>query len=118
MSEARFDELIHAPKRLQIVALLAATRWAEFRFIRDNLSLSDSNLSKHLSTLEQAGYVQVKKDFVGKRARTRISLTRAGRAAFNSHVAALHKILSATSGPTPAGRTHWAARTGRHAPSQ
>ncbi len=94
MSDARFDQLIHVPTRLQIVALLAATRWAEFRFVRDRLALSDSNLSKHVSVLEQAGYVEVRKDFVGKRGRTRLSLTRAGRAAFDGHVAALHDILA------------------------
>jgi DNA-binding transcriptional ArsR family regulator len=94
VSEPRFDELIHAPTRLQIVSLLAGTRWAEFRFVRDRLALSDSNLSKHMSTLEQAGYVEVAKDFVGKRARTRLSLTRKGRTAFEGHVAALHEILA------------------------
>jgi hypothetical protein len=41
-----FDELIHAPTRLSIVSLLAATTWAEFGFVRDSLRLSDSALSK------------------------------------------------------------------------
>jgi hypothetical protein len=43
--EPRFDELIHAPTRLSIVALLAAADWADFTFVRDSLSLSDSALS-------------------------------------------------------------------------
>jgi winged helix DNA-binding protein len=50
MSTARFDELIHAPTRLAIVALLAAAQWADFKYIRDELGLSDSALSKQLST--------------------------------------------------------------------
>jgi DNA-binding transcriptional ArsR family regulator len=54
MSTARFDELIHAPTRLAIVSLLAAAQWADFKYIRDELSLSDSALSKQLSTLESA----------------------------------------------------------------
>lgn len=73
MSAPRFDELIHTPTRLALVSLLAATEWAEFRYLREQLGLSDSALSKQLSTLEQAGYVEVRKSFVGKRRRTRSS---------------------------------------------
>lgn len=90
----RFDELIHAPTRLGLVSLLAATEWAEFRFIRDNLGLSDSALSKQLSTLEEAGYVEIKKGFVGKRPRTSARLTRRGRAAFVAHVRALQELVA------------------------
>jgi DNA-binding transcriptional ArsR family regulator len=89
MSTARFDELIHAPTRLAIVSLLAATQWADFKYIRDELGLSDSALSKQLSTLEPAGYVEIRKRFVGKRPRTSASLSKAGRQAFEQHVTAL-----------------------------
>ena len=94
MSTAGFDELIHAPKRLEIVSLLAAAQWADFKYIRDELGLSDSVLSKQLSTLESAGYVEIRKRFVGKRPRTSASLSRAGRQAFEQHVAALQRILA------------------------
>jgi len=90
----RFDDLIHAPTRLSIVALLAATEWAEFRFIRDRLGLTDSALSKHLAILEEAGYVEISKAFVGKRPRTSARLSRTGRQAFEGHVAALQHIVS------------------------
>jgi DNA-binding MarR family transcriptional regulator len=88
-----FDELIHAPTRLSLVALLAASEYAEFRFLRDELELSDSALSKQLARLERAGYVDVHKGFVGKRPRTVLRLTRRGHAAFRSHVAALDEIV-------------------------
>ena len=90
----RFDELIHAPTRLSIVSLLAATEWADFKFIRDTIELSDSALSKQLTTLEEAGYVEIRKGFVGKRPRTSARLSRAGRTAFESHVAALQEIVA------------------------
>jgi DNA-binding MarR family transcriptional regulator len=96
MAAARFDELIHAPTRLAIVALLAASEWAEFKFIRDSVGLSDSALSKQLTTLEQAGYVQIRKGFVGKRPRTSVRLSKAGRAAFQGHVAALQEIVASS----------------------
>ena len=94
MGEARFDELIHAPTRLSIVSLLAAAEWADFKFIRDSVGLSDSALSKQLTTLEDAGYVEIRKGFVGKRPRTSARLTRVGRTAFDRHVAALQNIVS------------------------
>ena len=91
--EPRFDELVHAPTRLSIMALLAAAEWADFKFIRDNLDLSDSALSKQLSALEEAGYVEIRKGFVGKRPRTSVRLSDHGRRAFDGHVAALQQLL-------------------------
>jgi DNA-binding transcriptional ArsR family regulator len=91
--EPRFDELIHAPTRLSIVALLAAAEWADFKFIRDTLSLSDSALSKQLSVLEEVGYVEIRKGFVGKRPRTSVRLSKHGHTAFARHVAALQQIV-------------------------
>jgi DNA-binding MarR family transcriptional regulator len=94
MTVARFDELIHPPTRLAIVSLLAASQWAEFKFIRDSIGLSDSALSKQLTTLEQAEYVEIHKGFVGKRPRTSARLTPAGRTAFEQHVAALQDMVA------------------------
>ena len=99
MTAARFDDLIHPPTRLAIVSLLAASQWADFKFIRDEVHLSDSALSKQLTTLEEAGYVEIRKSFVGKRPRTSARLSKAGRAAFDLHVAALQEIV-ARSGAT------------------
>ena len=93
MTPARFDDMIHPPTRLAIVSLLAAVEWADFKVIRDQVGLSDSALSKQLSTLEEAGYVQIRKAFIGKRPRTSARLTRAGLAAFKQHVAALQQLV-------------------------
>jgi DNA-binding MarR family transcriptional regulator len=90
----RFDDLIHAPTRLSIIGLLAATEWADFKYLRDSLSLSDSALSKQLTTLEEAGYVDIRKSFVGKRPRTSVRLSPPGRQAFAGHVAALQEIVA------------------------
>ncbi len=99
MSRARFDELIHAPTRLAIVSLLAAADWADFKLIRDEVGLSDSALSKQLTTLEEAGYVEIRKAFIGKRPRTSARLSKAGRAAFEMHVAALQQIIDRSGAP-------------------
>jgi DNA-binding MarR family transcriptional regulator len=101
MTEARFDELIHPSTRLSIVALLAAADWAEFAFVRDRLELSDSALSKQLSTLEEAGYVDIDRPVRDRRRRVHARLTLVGRSAFEGHVAALRQIV-ATSDPEQA----------------
>lgn len=98
MTEARFDEFIHPSTRLSIVALLAAADWADFAFVRERLELSDSALSKQLSTLEEVGYVDIERPVRDRRRRVRARLTPAGRAAFDGHVAALRQIV-ATSDP-------------------
>jgi len=101
LTRARFDELIHAPTRLAIVSLLAAAGWADFKFIRDEVGLSDSALSKQLTTLQEAGYVEIRKAFIGKRPRTSARLSKAGRAAFEMHVAALQQIIDRSGAPLP-----------------
>jgi DNA-binding MarR family transcriptional regulator len=112
MTHPQFDELIHPSTRLSIVSLLAATDWADFGYVRDELALSDSALSKQLSTLEQSGYVTVDRTI---RRRVRARLTSDGRAAFLGHVAALQTIVatanalpthSADSADSAADRSH------------
>lgn len=98
-----FDELIHPATRLSVVALLAATEWADFAFVRDSLSLSDSALSKQLHTLEEAGYLELRKEGGGRRRRTRVRLTDRGRAAFEGHVAALRAIVDGAGSPAATG---------------
>ncbi|MEV7107486.1 transcriptional regulator [Streptomyces atroolivaceus] len=100
---AGFDELIHPATRLSVAALLAATEWADFAFVRDSLSLSDSALSKQLHTLEEAGYLEVRKEGGGRKRRTRVRLTDRGRAAFDGHVAALRAIVEGAGATAPAG---------------
>jgi DNA-binding MarR family transcriptional regulator len=91
---ASFDELIHPATRLSIVALLAAADWADFAFVRDQLGLSDSALSKQLATLEEAGYLTIERPLFDRRRRVRARLTPLGRRRFEGHVAALRGIIA------------------------
>ncbi|MCM4083073.1 winged helix-turn-helix domain-containing protein [Paractinoplanes hotanensis] len=102
MTGAKLDPVLLDPTRLSIVALLAGTEWAEFAFVRDAVQLSDSALSKRVSSLADGGYVEVRKGYVGKRPRTWINLAPAGRAALSGHVAALQEIATrAAADPQP-----------------
>lgn len=91
----RLDDVMHQPVRFSMVAALAAAKELEFSTVRDVVEVSDSLLSQHMTRLEEAGYVQVRKGHVGKRPRTWLSLTAEGRVAFDEHVAALRAIVGA-----------------------
>ena len=91
---AKFDELIHPATRLSVVAILAAADWAEFSFVRDQLNLSDSALSKQLATLEEAGYIVIERPLTERRRRVRARLTPLGRERYAGHVAALREIIA------------------------
>ncbi|QCB94796.1 transcriptional regulator [Cellulomonas shaoxiangyii] len=93
-AEPVFDEVVHAPNRLQICAMLAAVDELEFATVRDALGISDPVLSKHVKVLAEAGYVQVSKVRHGSRTRTWFTLTDAGRAALDGHLAELRRIAA------------------------
>jgi DNA-binding MarR family transcriptional regulator len=94
MTDPRFDELIHPSTRLSLAATLAAADWADFAYLKDVLSLSDSALSKQLSILEHAGYVVTERRLEGSRHKVHARLTETGRRAFAGHVAALRAIVA------------------------
>lgn len=93
MNNVSFDPLIHAQNRLQICAILAATAEIEFKVLREKLDVSDSVLSKHLKSLEDAQYLCAQKRSNMGRQRTWLSLSKTGREAYNGHLAALREIV-------------------------
>ncbi|MBY8886330.1 transcriptional regulator [Streptomyces sp. PTM05] len=78
-----------------MMAFLAGCLEAEFAAVRDYLQVSDASVSRIASALEEAGYVKVRKGYVGRRPRTWLSLTRDGRVALTRHLAALQAIVDA-----------------------
>jgi DNA-binding MarR family transcriptional regulator len=93
MKSNSFDEVIHAPNRLQICAYLASLSEIEFVTLRDFLGVSDSVLSKHLKLLADAGYLNVIKRAENGRQRTWIALNKDGRRAYQNHVRELKRIV-------------------------
>ena len=93
MKTSRFDNIIHAPNRLQICAFLVQLDEAEFQLLRDELAVSDSVLSKHIKSLEEAGYVAPAKRTDFGRQRTWLSLTSKGVDAYTAHVKELKRIV-------------------------
>ncbi|AVZ73522.1 MarR family transcriptional regulator [Streptomyces lunaelactis] len=93
MTGSRFNEVIHAPNRLQICTMLAAVETMAFSTLRDALDVSDSVLSKHVKILQTAGYLDVTKARGASYPRTWIALTPDGRQAFSGHIAELRRIV-------------------------
>ncbi|HEC39090.1 hypothetical protein LCGC14_1411540 [marine sediment metagenome] len=79
------DKLIHEPARLKIIANLYVVKEVDFIFLKNQTGMTWGNLSSHLSKLEDAGYVNVKKELAGKKIKTRIKLTEEGRKAFREY---------------------------------
>ncbi|WP_432523714.1 winged helix-turn-helix domain-containing protein [Kineococcus sp. SYSU DK006] len=91
------DEFLHTPARLNICSLLAPADWVTFSFLRDTIGTSDSALSKQVTALEQAGYVEVRKERAVRR-QTSVRLTEAGRRAFDAYLATLELLVARARG--------------------
>jgi DNA-binding MarR family transcriptional regulator len=101
----QLDAIIHSPTRFSIMAALMAADKVEFQFIRDTVELTDSALSQHVTKLEGAGYVKVTKGQAGRRPRTWLSATRAGRTAFSGHLAVLNQLATSSADAQDGGET-------------
>ena len=90
------DRVIHEKGRLAIMSSLAASPELSFTELRDTLSMTDGNLTTHIRTLQEAGYVSVAKSFQNKRPLTTCSLTAKGRKAFAAYINLLEQIVQQT----------------------
>jgi len=88
------DRLIHEPARLLIMANLFVLEAADFLYLMNQTGLTFGNLSGHMTRLEEAGYIEVEKSFVDKRPNTRLSLTDAGRKAFEEYRKNMRGLLA------------------------
>ncbi|MCP5096555.1 MAG: transcriptional regulator [Chloroflexi bacterium] len=91
---AALNRTIHAPARLMILALLSVIDTADFTFLMTQTGLTRGNLSTHLKKLEEAEYINVKKEFVERIPRTLIRLTDEGRDAIKSYRDNMQQVLT------------------------
>jgi DNA-binding MarR family transcriptional regulator len=89
----QLDRVIHEKGRLAIMSMLAASPELSFTEIRDSLNMTDGNVTTHIRTLQEAGYVSVAKSYQNKRPLTTVSLTTSGRKAFTDYVNLLEQIV-------------------------
>ena len=95
----QLDRVIHEKGRLAIMSLLAATPELAFTELRDTLEMTDGNVTTHIRTLQEAGYIAVAKSYQNNRPLTTCSLTAAGRKAFADYIALLEQIVQQTKKP-------------------
>jgi DNA-binding MarR family transcriptional regulator len=89
----QLDRVIHEKGRLPIMSLLAASTSLSFTELRDELGMTDGNLSMHIKTLQEAGFLSVTKSYSNQRPLTTCALTPAGRKAFASYIDLLEQIV-------------------------
>jgi len=97
------DDAFLQKARLGIMSTLLALGEADFKFLKEALSLSDGNLSTHLAVLEERGYVDIRKEFVRRKPHTTYSPSGAGREAFLRYLQALERIIRAADTSQRAG---------------
>ena len=79
--------------RLGIMSVLLVNEWVEFTELKEVLQVTDGNLASHLSALEKLAYIEVRKQFIGKKPNTSYAVSDAGKNAFNEHLNALEKLI-------------------------
>lgn len=89
----RLDRVIHEKGRLAIMSMLAASPELSFTELRDALEMTDGNLTSHMRTLQEAGYVSVAKSYENNRPLTTCSLTAAGKKAFTAYINLLEQVV-------------------------
>jgi predicted transcriptional regulator len=79
--------------RLGIMSILMVNDWIDFTEMKSLLNITDGNLASHSSALEKAAYIEIKKEFVGKKPKTSYRVTNTGRLSFVSHLNSLEKLF-------------------------
>ena len=92
----QLDRVIHEKGRWAIMSSLAATPELSFTDLREALNMTDGNLTTHIRTLQEAGYISVTKSFQNRRPLTTCALTAAGKKAFTNYVNLLDQIVRQT----------------------
>ena len=90
---ADFYKVFESRVRLGMMSLLVVQEQVDFGQIKENLQLSDGNLASHMAALEKMSYVEVRKQFIGKKPNTTYAITALGRQAFVEHLASLEKLI-------------------------
>jgi DNA-binding transcriptional ArsR family regulator len=97
---ADLDRWIHEPARLAIVATLAGCESADFVFLLNATGLNKGNLSAHAIKLDQAGYIEIRKEFIGRTPHTLYRLTDKGRKALKQYRSQIRKLMAQLGGPS------------------
>lgn len=79
--------------RLGIMSVLMVNDMVDFGTLKEQLQLTDGNIASHITALEKLQYIEVTKQFIGKKPNTSYAVTKEGKKAFSSHLNALEKLI-------------------------
>ena len=91
-----FDQLNKAFEsrvRLGLMSILSVNNWVSYKEIKDLLEVTDGNLASHIQSLEKINYLEIKKQYIGKKPLTTYKVTEIGKKAFKNHIEGLEKLL-------------------------
>jgi DNA-binding MarR family transcriptional regulator len=89
----QLNKIFDSRIRLGIMSSLIVNHRTNFNELKELIQVTDGNLASHMKTLEEAGYIQVEKGFIGRKTNTTYAITTAGKKAFKSHLDALEKMI-------------------------
>jgi DNA-binding MarR family transcriptional regulator len=79
--------------RLGMMSILLVNDFVDFATLKEQLQITDGNLASHIAALEKLGYIEIRKQFIGKKPNTSYLATKAGKKAFTEHLDALEKLI-------------------------
>jgi len=89
----KFDKLLQHEVRLGIMSVLMVNDWIDYNSLKELLALTDGNLASNIASLEKHQYLEIRKEFVGKKTKTSYQVTKLGKKAFQEHIQALENFL-------------------------
>jgi len=88
------NKLFESRVRLGIMSALMVDEWVDFNDFKELLEVTDGNLASHLKALESSEYIELRKQFAGRKPRTSYRASEKGKTAFQSHLTALEKMIN------------------------
>jgi DNA-binding HxlR family transcriptional regulator len=88
------NRLFESRIRLGVMSILLVNEWVDFNTLKEYLEVTDGNLASHLKSLESSHFIEVKKQFVGRKPKTTYRCTGNGKLAFQNHLSALERLIN------------------------
>jgi predicted transcriptional regulator len=80
--------------RLGLMSILSVNQWVSYKEVKNLLNLTDGNLASHIQALEKINFIEIKKQFIGKKPLTTYRVTNIGKIAFTKHISGLEKLIN------------------------
>lgn len=90
---SNLNKIFESRIRLGIMSVLMVNEWIDFNTLKETLDVTDGNLASHLRALESAKFIEMRKQFIGRKPNTQYTATSKGQKAFKTHLDFLEKLI-------------------------